>query len=340
MTFTNMNSKDGFENHLKTLPNSDKGFSELATARQDILTKPQGSLGRLEEIAIWMAGWQHQVKPSTDNCQCIVFAGNHGIAAQGVSAFPPEVTVQMVENFKQGGAAINHLTEAAGAALSVVPLALDRPTNDFTLTAAMSEDECLLALQAGAKAIHKDTNILLLGEMGIANTTSAAAVALSTFGGNAQEWVGYGTGIDEEGLKLKQQVVTKAVELHVQNQNSSFDILKTVGGRELAAIAGAVLEARHRSIPVILDGFISTAAAAVLLKDNPAALDHTLVSHLSVEPGHKKLIDAVNKKPILNLGMRLGEASGAAVALMIVKAAIAAHNGMATFDQAGVSANE
>ncbi len=340
MTIANMNSIAEFENHLKTLPGSNKGFSDQAAAHQDILTKPQGSLGRLEEIAIWMAGWQRQVKPSTDNCQCIVFAGNHGVAAQGVSAFPPEVTTQMVENFKKGGAAINQLTDAAGATLNVVALALDKPTNDFTVTAAMSEEECLSALRAGAKAVDKDTNILLLGEMGIANTTSAAAVALSTFGGTVQQWVGYGSGIDEKGLKLKQQIVANAVDLHTQNQNSSFDILRTVGGRELAAIAGAVLEARHLSIPIILDGFISTAAAAVLLKDNPAALEHTLVSHLSAEPGHKKLIDVVNKKAILNLGMRLGEASGAAVALMIIKAAVAAHNGMATFDEAGVSANE
>lgn len=340
MAYINIKSAADLKKHLNDLPKCSNEYQKRAIDHQNSLTKPLGSLGKLEEVAIWLAGWQKNERPSIKNASCIVFAGNHGVAAKGVSAFPKEVTAQMVENFKNGGAAINQLTEFSGASLNVVSLDIDQPTHDFTLVPAMSEKECVNAIQSGADAVIEDTDILLLGEMGIGNTTSAAAVALSTFGGKASDWVGYGTGIDEKTYELKKDVVEAAVELHKNDQNNAFDILRTVGGRELAAISGAVLEARIRRIPVILDGFISTSAASVLLKDSDIALEHTLVSHLSVEPGHKMLVEFIKKNPLLNLEMRLGEASGAAVALLIVKAALAAHNGMATFDQAGVSSNE
>lgn len=325
---------------LKSMPTRDPLVEELARERQNSLTKPAGSLGRLEEIAIWLAGWHQREKPSIDNAACVVFAGNHGVAAQGVSAFPPEVTEQMVLNFENGGAAINQLSALSGASLNVVSLNLDRPTKDFSVEPAMNEQECCDAMQTGVMSVPHDADILLLGEMGIANTTAAAAVAQSTFGGRAKDWVGRGTGIDDDSLKLKYDVVNCAVKLHGADQKSAFDIMRTVGGRELAAITGAVIEARHRRLPVILDGFISTAAAAVLCKENINALDHALISHQSVEQGHRNLIGKLGKRPILDLDMRLGEASGAAVALMIVKAALATHNGMATFAQAGVSENE
>lgn len=340
MTTLSFNKSSDLSDHLSNLTKIDEHFAGLARDRQNILTKPPGSLGRLEEIAIWLAGWQRKQFPDCHIAECIVFAGNHGVADLGVSAFPSDVTAQMVGNFHSGGAAINQLTNLANANLNVVALDLENPTNDFTKTAAMTEQECCEALQKGAGAVPADTDILLLGEMGIANTTSAAAVALSTFGGDAEDWVGYGTGISDDGLKLKQDVVNKGYNLHKKDQLTAFDILRTVGGRELVAIAGAVVEARHRNIPVILDGFISSAAASVLTFDNPAALDHAMISHLSVEPGHLKLVTALQKKPILNLDMRLGEASGAAVALLIVRAAVETHNGMATFGEAGVSANE
>ncbi|MBT5187879.1 MAG: nicotinate-nucleotide--dimethylbenzimidazole phosphoribosyltransferase [Kordiimonadaceae bacterium] len=340
MSRLQINHASDLSSALKNLSEFDQDYSNKAADRQAQLTKPQGSLGRLEDIAIWCAGWQQKEKPSADLPSCLVFAGNHGVAVQGVSAFPPEVTAQMVGNFQNGGAAINQLTKLSGASLDVIALELDKPTNDFTIASAMSEKECCVAIQAGADAVPENADILLLGEMGIANTTSAAAVALSTFGGDAKDWVGHGTGIDDAGLILKQQVVDKAVNLHKGSQTSSFDILMTVGGRELAAIAGAVIEARLRRIPVLLDGFISTSAAAALTKDNPHALEHTLISHSSVERGHQKLALKLNMRPILDLDMRLGEASGAAVALMIIKAALATHNDMATFDQAGVSNND
>ncbi len=340
MTITNYGAATDLAEQLKNLPSIHELFISRAENRQSILTKPAGSLGRLEEIAVWAAGWQQKDQPTCDNAQCIVFAGNHGVAERGVSAFPPEVTAQMVGNFKNGGAAINQLTNVAGANLNVVALNLDQPTNDFTKDAAMSAEECCEALQAGAAAVSNETDILLLGEMGIGNTTTAAAVACATFGGYDPDWIGRGTGVDDAALAIKKNAVREACELHKEKQTCSFEILRTVGGRELAAIAGAVLEARYRSIPVILDGFISTAAAAALCYDAPDALDHVIVSHLSVEPGHQKLMAKIDKRPILNLDMRLGEASGAAVALLIVKAALAAHNGMATFDEAGVSENE
>lgn len=340
MTILSINSALDFAAALKNLPEPNSEAIDQARARQNILTKPVGSLGRLEEIAVWLAGWRGEVKPKIDNAACIVFAGNHGVASKGVSAFPPEVTAQMVENFKAGGAAINQLTNAAGASLDVVALDLDKPTCDFTIEPAMSVQECAKAIQSGVDAVPDDADIVLLGEMGIGNTTAAAAVACSGFGGEAIDWVGRGTGITDASFALKQKAVEDGCMLHKNQQSSAFDILRTVGGRELAAIAGAVIEARHKNIPVILDGFISTVSAAITLVDNKAALDHALISHISVEPGHQKLITTLGQKPLLDLGMRLGEASGAAVALMVVKAAIAAHNGMATFGEAGVSVNE
>lgn len=338
MTLLRINKASDLKKSLSYLPSIDSLHVNDAKERQNILTKPPGSLGRLEEIAIWLSGWQRKT-PQYKKSKCIVFAGNHGVAKHGVSAFPTDVTRQMVENFRNGGAAINQITNLAKVDLEVVELDLDNPTNDFTKSAAMSEQDCCNALQAGANAVTSDLDILLLGEMGIANTTSAAAVALSTFGKNVDDWVGYGTGIDDKALQIKKDVVKLGYNLHKSSQKTSFDILRTVGGRELAAIAGAVLEARKKNIPVILDGFISSAAAAVLTYDNEEALDHTLISHLSVEQGHHNLVNALNKNPILNLDMRLGEASGAALAFLIIKAAVETHNGMATFSEAGVSSN-
>ncbi len=320
-----------------TLPQADEASLLLAQARQAQLTKPQGSLGRLEELALWLASWQRAEKPVIENPVCLVFAGNHGVTARGVSAYPAEVTQQMVYNFEAGGAAINQLTKLGGAELKVLALDLDTPTQDFTTAPAMTETECCAALQAGADAVPDHADLIMLGEMGIGNTTSAAAVANAVFGGSAAQWIGPGTGVGAEGLEIKRDTVTKAITLHKENQSTAFDCLRTVGGRELAAIAGAVVQARHRNIPVLLDGFIATAAASALIRDNINALDHAQISHQSMEPGHRLLAEKLNKRPVLDLDMRLGEASGAAVALLIVKAALATHNGMATFGEAGVS---
>lgn len=335
MTLSFPDTQSYFE-AIKSLPSPDQTAIDAAGLRQGQLTKPPGSLGRLEDIAIWIAGWQGDEKPRLNSPACLIFAGNHGVAVQGVSAFPAEVTAQMVANFSAGGAAINQLTRAGGIKLDVIALELDRPTRDFSVEAAMSMQETLSAMQRGADAVPDDTDILLLGEMGIANTTSAAAIALACLGGQAIDWVGPGTGLDANGMNRKLDVVEQSVALH-SNLNDGLSILSHLGGRELAAIAGAVLEARHRSIPVLLDGYISTASVLPLYKDNPAILKHCLVSHRSQEPGHQRILAKTGLEPILDLGLRLGEGSGAATALPIIRAAVETHSGMATFAEAGVS---
>ena len=337
MSRISLNSRESFFRALDGLPAPHSECMDYARTRQDSLTKPQGSLGKLEELSIFMAGWQGKKHPRLDRVSCLVFAGNHGVVAQGISAYPPEVTAQMVQNFESGGAAINQLCTAADAKLQVISLDLDRPTADFTEAPAMSEEELCRALQTGADAVSEDGDCLLLGEMGIGNTTAAAALALALFGGDSGQWTGRGTGLAQDKLAHKAGVVEKAVRRHSSEIRDSFELLRRLGGRELAAIAGAVIAARHYRIPVLLDGFISTAAAAALTRSAPNMLDHCQVSHLSVEPGHRHLIETLGKTPILQLDMRLGEASGAAVALLILRAALATYNGMASFEEAHVS---
>lgn len=325
-----------FEAALAALPAACESARADAAARQGQLTKPPGSLGRLEEIALFMAGWQRRAIPAVEAGKAVVFAGNHGIAARGVSAFPADVTAQMVANFEAGGAAINALARAAGLRFAVVPLDLGRPTADFTAAPAMDEAECLAALNAGAGAAGH-TDLLVLGEMGIGNSTSAAALAAACLGGETEIWVGRGTGVDEAGLRRKIDTVELGLACHAGALSTAFEILRRLGGRETAAIAGAVVAARHRRIPVILDGFICSAAIAPLAMANPAILDHCLAGHVSREAGHGPLLERLGLKPLLALDMRLGEGSGAALAAQLVRAALAAHSGMATFAEAGVS---
>ena len=323
---------------LNQLPAGDDSARSAAAARQDQLTKPPGSLGRLEQIALWMATWQQTMSPVLEHGKCLVFAGNHGVVRQGISPFPAEVTQQMVWNFEAGGAAINQLCATAELELSVTALDLDRPTVDFTTAPAMDPDQVVHAMNAGAAAVPQDCDYLIVGEMGIGNTTSAAALCMARFGGNASGWVGPGTGLDAAGVTHKAMIVQAAIDRHGSELHDPVSLLAAYGGRELAAIAGAILEARIRSIPVMLDGFISSAAAATLTAGNRLdVLDHCLISHLSPEPGHMRLASALRKQPLLDLRMRLGEASGAAVATLLVRAALATHNGMATFAEAGVS---
>lgn len=317
------------------LPSFDAEAARAADARQMTLTKPPASLGRLEEIAAFMAGWRGVAQPRIDKAQALVFAGNHGICARGVNPFPQEVTAQMVANFKTGGAAINQLCQVSGADLEVVALDLDRPTADFTAGPAMTEAETLEAMAAGAAAVDTGADILLLGEMGIGNSTVAAALALGAFGGNAQGWVGRGTGSDADGMSLKARVIAEGAARH--DALSAMGTLAALGGREQAAICGAVLAARMARIPVMLDGFICSASVAPLFSARPEALDHCLIAHRSAEPGHRQLAEKMGKAPLLDLGMALGEGSGAALALSVVRGALACHNGMATFAEAGVS---
>ncbi len=337
MTILTVSSRAELLDSVRSAPAADDHARRVATERQDVLTKPPGSLGRLEDIALWLCAWQGSTKPTLANCQAIIFAGNHGIAERGVSAFPPAVTEQMVANFKAGGAAINQLCESVDAKLDVHALDLDRPTADFSKQPAMSWDECLASINRGISAVGSDTDLLLLGEMGIGNTTVAAAMSCGLFGGDPDEWIGRGTGIDDRQLALKADLIRTAISLHSEALDDPLAVLMTLGGREQAAIFGATLAARHHRIPVILDGYVCTAAAAPLEKLTPDALDHCLVGHASAEPGHQKLLTCLKKKPLLDLDMRLGEGSGAAVALSIVRCAAATHNGMATFAEAGVA---
>lgn len=306
-----------------------------AQDRNGQLTKPPGALGRLEELAIWYASWRGNPKPSIDAPQVIIFAGNHGVTAQGVSAFPSEVTAQMVINFEHGGAAINQLSKAFGATMDVHALELDRPTADFTVEPAMSETDCVIALRTGWNAVNPKADLLVTGEMGIGNTTSAAAIGCALFGGEAGDWTGRGTGVDDAGLAIKTRVVAEGLALH--DTTDPLQALRCLGGRELAAMAGAIAAARQHGIPVILDGFICTAAAAVLEKAQKGALDHAVAGHLSAEGAHQKMLDGLGKEPLLSLGLRLGEGSGGALAIGVLKGAVACHSGMATFAEAGVS---
>ena len=323
---------------IATVPQSNENTRKDAADRQAQLTKPPGSLGKLEKIAEWMAAWQGVVKPKINHGQCLIFAGNHGVVAKGVSPFPPEVTQQMVWNFEAGGAAINQLCNEANLKLTVTPLDLCTPTADLSEGPAMTEGEVIAAMNLGAAALDDNCDYLIVGEMGIGNTTAAAAVCMGRFGGDAAGWVGPGTGLDDDGVAKKAAIVDKATEIHGRLNDNPVKLLAAYGGRELAAIAGAVLAARLRSIPVMLDGFISSAAAAALTAgDRLDVLDHCEVSHMSAEPGHLRLAVALRKQPLVDLRMRLGEGSGAAVATLIVRAALATHNGMATFAEAGVS---
>lgn len=316
------------------LPAPDQAAVEAAQARQAQLTKPPGSLGRLEDLAAFMAGWRGVERPRIDRAQALVFAGNHGVCAQGVNPFPQAVTALMVANFEAGGAAINQLAGVAGAALTVIALDLDRPTADFTEQPAMSEAECLDALKRGAAAVDPQADVVILGEMGIGNSTVSAALAHAVCGGAPEDWVGPGTGSDAAGRALKADVIARGAALH--GALPPLGALAALGGREQAALCGAVIAARLARIPVILDGYICTAAAAPLHGARPALLDHCLVAHKSAEPGHAKLCAAMGKAPLLDLGMALGEGTGAALALGVLRGALACHDGMATFAEAGI----
>ena len=325
-----------FRATLAAAPDADATARAGAQERNGQLTKPPGALGRLEDLAIWYAGWRGTAQPALNAPQVLVFAGNHGVCAQGVSAFPPEVTVQMVANFEHGGAAINQLSKAFGATMNVHALDLETPTADFTQSPAMSEAEVVAALRTGWDAVNPAADLVVTGEMGIGNTTSAAALAAACLGGDAADWTGRGTGVDDAGLARKTDVVARGLAAH--DVRDPLEALRCLGGREIAAMAGAIAAARAHRIPVILDGFICTSAAIVLETAQKGALDHAVAGHLSAEGAHQRMLDALGKEPLLQLGLRLGEGSGAALAIGVLKGAIACHSGMATFAEAGVAA--
>jgi nicotinate-nucleotide--dimethylbenzimidazole phosphoribosyltransferase len=331
---------DDIRELIKVMPGPDEAAVAAVRAREGQLTKPAGALGRLEEIVEWLAAWQGAARPHVDQPLVAVFAGNHGVVAQGVSPFPQSVTKAMVANFAAGGAAINQMCKTFDLSLKVFELALEAPTSDITQAPALDEKACAATMAFGMEALASGTDLLCLGEMGIGNTTIAAAIYHALWGGKPEDWVGRGTGVDEEGLKRKADAVARAVALHRDSLGDPLEVLRRLGGREIAAIAGAILAARIQRAPVLLDGFVVCAGAAVLQALDPHALDHCMAAHVSAEGAHAEVLRRLGKKPILDLGMRLGEGTGAALAAGIVKAAVACHTGMATFAEASVAGKE
>ncbi len=263
---------------LAEVPGPDQEAATAAAAREGQLTKPAGALGRLEELAAWLAAWQGRHPPRVARSQNAVFAGNNGVAAQGVSAYPAEVTKQMVANFLAGGAAVNQLCKVADSGLRVYEMDLEQPSEDFSQAPAMDEAGCAGAIAYGMMAVEDGLDVIALGEMGIANTTSAAALCQALYGGSAADWVGRGTGVDDAGLDRKTQVIEAAVAKHRAAMTDPLQVLRHLGGFELAAILGAVLAARMARTPVLLDGYTCTAAAAVLHALDRHALDHCQVA--------------------------------------------------------------
>ena len=327
---------DDIRNLFPQMPQAATPMVEDVRARDAQLTKPAGALGRLEEMVEFLAAWQGKAKPTILRPMVAVFAANHGVVAQGVSAFPPEVTRAMMENFAAGGAAINQICATYDIGLKVFELALDFPTPDITQEPAFDEAACAATFAFGMEAIAGGTDLLCLGEMGIGNTTIAAAIYHALYGGKAEDWVGRGTGIDEAGYKRKVDAVARAVALNAGHLTDPLEVLRRLGGREIAAMAGAIMAARLERIPVVLDGYVVTAAAAILHALNPASIDHCIAGHLSAEGAHADVLKRLGKKPLLDLGLRLGEGTGAALAVGVMKAALACHRDMATFDQAKV----
>ncbi len=343
----------------RPVPAPDAAAESAARARQSQLTKPPGSLGRLEDLACWLAGRLHQPIPDMPRCEVVVFAGDHGVAAQGVSAFPQAVTGQMVANFAAGGAAINVLTKLHDCRIEVVDVgvATDAPppsgvrnervragTRDLSTTAAMTAEETRKALEVGAQcargAVDRGARLLIAGDMGIANTTAAACLICAFTGCEPAQVVGRGTGVDDPGLKHKIAVVRGALERVAKAHGghpAPAQVLSELGGLEIAAIAGFYLEAARLGAPVLVDGYISTSAALTAARIEPASREWMQAGHRSAEPGHRIALEALGLVPLLDLDMRLGEGTGAALALPIVRAALALHRNMATFAEAGVS---
>ncbi|MFD1252701.1 Nicotinate-nucleotide--dimethylbenzimidazole phosphoribosyltransferase [Devosia equisanguinis] len=322
---------------LTAVPDGDDAAVAAVRAREMQLTKPAGSLGRMEELVEFLARWQHRSRPRLDNPMVTIFAGNHGVTDQGVSAFPREVTAQMVANFTNGGAAISQICGLHEINLRVFELALELPTGDITQEAALDDQMCAATIAYGMEAVAGKPDLIGLGEMGIGNTTIAAAIYAALYGGSGADWVGRGTGVDDAGLARKADAVDRALARHAGELDHPLAILARLGGREIAAMLGALIAARHQKVPVIVDGYVATAAAAIAHAVNPASINHCLFAHVSAEGAHARVLENMGQTGLLDFGMRLGEGSGAALAIVMAKTALHLHNNMATFESAAVS---
>jgi nicotinate-nucleotide--dimethylbenzimidazole phosphoribosyltransferase len=347
-------------NTILSIRSGSDEYREEAKRHIDSLTKPIGSLGRLEEVAAQYVAWREEKTPAITGKAVYVFAADHGITEEGISLYPRDVTPQMVYNFLNGGAAINVLARQAKSDVVIVDVGVDaefggveglverkirRGTRNFAKEAAMTLEEVHAAMRVGIElaedAKQQGRSLIALGEMGIGNTTSASAIAAALTGVPASQVTGRGTGLDEERCTRKAQVIEKALQMHFPQRTAvapeALEVLRRVGGLEIAAIAGMVLGAAARRIAVVIDGFICTAGAAVACALAPSARDAIFAGHLSEEPGHRILLESMKLKPLLQLDMRLGEGSGAALAFHVVEAAVHIYNEMATFESAGVS---
>lgn len=329
---------------------------QAAILRQAHLTKPPGALGRLEEVAFCFAAWQGKPQPRLDRVHIVVFAADHGVARQGVSAFPQAVTAEMVRNFARGGAAINVLARGLGAELEIVNLGtvvepgpiegvrnldLGPGSADFVLGPAMTLRQFALALSAGRQAAERaeraSAQCFIGGEMGIGNTTAATALACALLGECPKRLAGPGAGLDSHGVARKIEVIERALSRHADHLDSPLDALRRLSGFEIAALAGSYIACAQMGVPALVDGYIATAAALAAVRIHAGVRNWLLFSHRSGEPGHPVLLDALNAKPLLDLSLRLGEGSGAAVCVPLLRLALALHDGMATFTEAGVS---
>lgn len=338
------------------VPNAE--VRQQAQMRQNELTKPQGSLGELEHIAIQIASLQGKLKPEIKQPTMLIFAADHGVVAQGVSAFPQSVTIAMLDNFVRGGAAVSVLCKAQGIQLQVINCgtatscehlgqivhqSIASGTADFSQMAAMTTEQALLALVLGKKqveqAVASGCDFLLAGEMGIGNTSAASALSALLLDADVASLTGAGTGMVGASLVHKTNVILRSVERAKPFVHSPLEALEQLGGFEIGALTGAYLRAAQLGIPVLVDGFITTAAALLAVKLNPAVRPWLLFAHQSAEAGHQQLIAALQGQPLLNLNMRLGEGSGAATAFALIKNALAIHNEMATFSEAAIESN-
>jgi nicotinate-nucleotide--dimethylbenzimidazole phosphoribosyltransferase len=323
---------------LSDLPGPDESAAGAVRARAAQVLRPTGALARLDEVAAWLAGWQRTTRPHADRPAVVVFVADHGVAVEGVSAYPAGITVEMMDALRAGVATAAVMARSLGARLDVVDVGAGRPTANLTVEAALSParfDEGIASGRAAvAAAAERDPDVLVLGEMGIGNTTAAAGVCAALFGGTAEDWTGRGTGIDDDALAHKVEVVDAARRrVGSGGPVTPLEVLRHLGGAELAAIAGATVEARRRSLPVVLDGFVVTAAVAPLALLRADALDHVIAGHCSGESGHRLLLDKLGLDPLLDLGLRLGEASGALAALPLLRLAATCVSDVATFDE-------
>ncbi len=335
-----MNTADRLRRDLDEAPGPDDDARLVTATRAESVLRPLGALARLDEIAVFLAGWQRTTHPRIERPAALIFASDHGVTAEGVSAYPSEVTGAMVQAFERQVATVNILAREAAATVRVIDVGVGDPTGNLAVEDAMSEERFARSVAMGRAAVAEtDSDLIALGEMGIGNTTPAAAVSGAVFGGDPAAWVGRGTGVDDEALDRKTAVVRRGIE-RISDSSDPLEVLRRIGGAELAAIAGAIVEARRRSIPVVLDGYVVTAAAAPLGVAVPGSLSHCIAAHRSAEPGHDMLLHHLGLRPLLDLEMRLGEASGAVAVIPLIRMAAAVVVDVPTFEEFGLPAGE